>query len=401
MTYAPKSRFAIGLVALSLAAASCATSPSSSGTGGASGGNSASGGNGSGGNGSGGNSASGGNGSGGNGSGGNSASGGNGSGGNDSGGNASGGNSASGGNGSGGNVGTGGNVSSGGSGGGQSSGGATGSGGSSGGATGSGGTAGTGGATGAGGAAGATGSGGAGGVGGMPFFTDDFESDTAGKQPAGFHNLVSYNYDATNPQSDGTEAIADSTHTHNASKMAVHFHGAGNPALLELPLASGINHLYVRVWVYSSIQIGDGPSNDNHETFLGITGDPTSVNNQVRFGMIKGAIGTNQSATDDISPLQPEWYMPPMITANMWHCIELELDGTAAYNTLNAYSDGTLVHSITAGTDWQNGALKNTPNWMSGQFTDFIFGYQSFSSTTADVWMDDLALSTMGRIGCN
>ena len=51
-----------------------------------------------------------------------------------------------------------------------------------------------------------------------------------------------------------------------------------------------------------------------------------------------------------------------MITANAWHCIELELDGTrTAYNVLNAYSDGTLVHSITAGTDWQNGATQEHP----------------------------------------
>ena len=183
--------------------------------------------------------------------------------------------------------------------------------------------------------------------------------------------------------------------------MAAHFHGAANPAFLQLKLPSGTNHLFARVWVYSSVQMGNGPSSDNHETLLGITGDPTGVGNQVRFGMIKGAIGTNQSATDDISPLMAKWYMPPVITANAWHCIELEFDGTAAYNALNAYSDGTLVHSITAGTDWQNGALKNTANWMNGIFTDFMFGYQSFSSTTADVWMDDLALSKVGRIGCN
>ena len=125
------------------------------------------------------------------------------------------------------------------------------------------------------------------------------------------------------------------------------------------------------------------------------------MNNQVRFGMIKGAIGTNQSATDDISPLMAKWYMPPMITANTWHCLQVEFDGSAAYNSLYAYSDGTLVHSITAATDWQNGALKNTANWMNGIFNYFMFGYQSFSSTTADVWMDDLALSKLGRIGCN
>ena len=89
------------------------------------------------------------------------------------------------------------------------------------------------------------------------------------------------------------------------------------------------------------------------------------------------------------------------ISANAWHCIEVEFDGSASYNALRAYSDGTLVHSITAGTDWQNGNLSATSNWMSGMFSDFMFGYQSFSSTTADVWMDDLALSTTGRIGCN
>jgi len=312
--------------------------------------------------------------------------------------------------GTGGNVstgGTGGNVSTGGTSG--ATGGVTGTGGSGTGG-GTGGSSSTGGSTGTGGSAGKSGTGGAAGAGAgaMTFFTDDFESDTMGKQPAGFDNLIAYNFNATNPQGDistptssGAGAVADSTHTHNGSKMAVHFHGAANPAFLELKLASGTNHLYSRVWIYSSVQLGNGPSSDNHETLLGVTGDPGSVNNQVRFGMIKGAIGTNQSATDDISPLQAKWYMPPTITANVWHCIELELDGTAAYNVLNAYSDGTLVHAISAGTDWQNGALKNTPNWLSGTFTDFMFGYQSFSSTTADVWMDDLALSTKGRIGCN
>jgi hypothetical protein len=373
MTYAPTRRFAIGLSALALLAASCA-----------------------------------GGGSGGTGTGGS----GPGTGGNNSG---TGGSVGTGGSSTGGATGTGGSVSTGGTpgtGGSVSTGGSLGTGGSgtggaTGGSTGTGGSPSTGGSTGTGGSAGKSGTGGAAGGGAATFFTDDFESDMMGKQPAGFDNLIAYNFNATNPQGDistptssGSGAVADNTHVHGG-KMAVHFHGAANPAFLELKLASGINHLYSRVWIYSSIQLGNGPSSDNHETLLGITGDPGSVNNQVRFGMIKGAIGTNQSATDDISPLQAKWYMPPMITANAWHCIELELDGTAAYNVLNAYSDGTLVHSISAGTDWQNGALKNTPNWLSGIFTDFMFGYQSFSSTTADVWMDDLALSTAGRIGCN
>ena len=347
MSYVLASRFALGLAALSLVAAGCAGGSSSAGTGGTTGATGGS--------------------------------------------SATGGASATGGSGSG----TGGTTGSGtggsGAGGSVSTGGSTGQGG----ATGAGGTTGTGGASSSGGTTGG------GGVGAATFFTDDFESDTMGKQPAGFDNLIAYIFNNTsNPAGDGTEAVADNTHVHGG-KMAVHFHAQGNPAFLQLKLASGVNHLFARVWVYSSIQFGNGPSSDNHETLIGTTGDPTGVGNQVRFGMIKGAIGTNQSATDDISPLQAQWYMPPVITASAWHCIELELDGTAAYNTLHAYSDGTLVHSITAGTDWQNGALKNTPNWLSGIFVDFMFGYQTFGGPTADVWMDDLALGTMGRIGCN
>src|SRR6185437_6771303 len=364
MSYVPACRFALGLATLSLVAAGCAGGSSSAGTGGTTGGSSATGGA----------SATGGSGSG---TGGTTGSG-------------------TGGSGAGGSVSTGGST---GQGGATGTGGTTGTGGASsaGGTTGTGGATGAGGTTGTGGASSSGGTTGGGGVGAATFFTDDFESDTMGKQPAGFDNLIAYIFNNTsNPAGDGTEAVADNTHVHGG-KMAVHFHGSANPALLQLKLPTGTNHLFVRVWVYSSIQFGNGPSSDNHETLIGITGDPTGVGNQVRFGMIKGAIGTNQSATDDISPLQPQWYMPPVITASAWHCIELELDGTAAYNTLHAYSDGTLVHSITAGTDWQNGALKNTPNWLSGIFVDFMFGYQTFGGPTADVWMDDLALGTMGR----
>src|SRR6185312_8888908 len=241
MSYVPACRFALGLATLSLVAAGCAGGSSSAGTGGSS---------------------------------------------------ATGGASATGGSGSG----TGGTTGSGtggsGAGGSVSTGGSTGQGG----ATGAGGTTGTGGAssaggtTGTGGATGAGGTTGGGGVGAATFFTDDFESDTMGKQPAGFDNLIAYIFNNTsNPAGDGTEAVADNTHVHGG-KMAVHFHGSANPALLQLKLPTGTNHLFVRVWVYSSIQFGNGPSSDNHETLIGITGDPTGVGNQVRFGMIKGAI---------------------------------------------------------------------------------------------------------------
>jgi polysaccharide lyase-like protein len=285
--------------------------------------------------------------------------------------------------------------------------GVTGSGGTSGHAAATGGAGPTGaagmlGSAGTGGPAGTTGTGGASAA---PFFTDDFESDTAGQQPAGFDNLINYNYKTTNPQADGSgSAVVDNMHTHNGSKLAVHFSAQGGNLMtfLERPLPTGTNHLYVRAYFYLASSIGDEPasSGDNHETLLGLTTDPTSASSQIRFGQIKGAIGTNESVSDNIAPVSADWNMGALISASAWHCLEVEFDGTAAYNSLYAYSDGILVHSITSAADWAH-SPGQAADWMKGYFTDVMFGWQSFSQIKNDVWMDDLAMSTTGRLGCN
>jgi len=234
-----------------------------------------------------------------------------------------------------------------------------------------------------------------------PFYTDDFESDTSGSQPSGWNNLIAYNYNTANPQGDGTGALADNTHTHNSSKLAVHFKASGNnPVFLERALPSGITHLYVRVYFFLANELGMQPSTrgDNHETLIGITADPTNVNTQVRFGQIKGVIGTNQVPSDNIAPVMAEWNSGPVISAGTWHCIQVEFAGDATYNSLYAYSDGTLVHSITKASDWQNGPL--AADWMHGMFMDVMFGWQSFSGMPNDIWMDDLVMST-GPVSCN
>jgi hypothetical protein len=178
----------------------------------------------------------------------------------------------------------------------------------------------------------------------------------------------------------------------------VHFKSSGNPVFLERPLPSGTKHLFVRAYFFMTRQLGMGPQGANHETLLGITGDPKSANTEVRFGEIKGVIGTNQVPSDNIAPKMAQWYMGPVVSANAWHCIEVEFDGQAAYPSLRAWADGTMVHSITAAADWQNGALPTT--WMDGMFVDLKLGWQSFSSAANEIWMDDLVLSSM-RIGCN
>jgi hypothetical protein len=93
-----------------------------------------------------------------------------------------------------------------------------------------------------------------------------------------------------------------------------------------------------------------------------------------------------------------KWNGPPVISAATWHCIEVEFNGTTTYNSLNAWSDSTLVHSIASSADWAHGTTNGS--WMSGYFNSFMFGWQSFSSMANEVWVDDLVLST-ARVGCN
>ena len=77
---------------------------------------------------------------------------------------------------------------------------------------------------------------------------------------------------------------------------------------------------------------------------------------------------------------------------------EVQFLGDQPQNELFAYADGTLVHSITAPDQWQNGMLP--ANWMNGKFKEAILGWHSNSRINTDVWMDDIVLST-SPIGCD
>lgn len=229
----------------------------------------------------------------------------------------------------------------------------------------------------------------------MPFFTDDFEAGTVGRQPSGWDNFIAYVKNATNPQG-ATLALVDDSQKHGGAK-SIHFHGGGSPAMLTRPLPPGTNKLYVRAFFYLSRQLGMNPG-ANHETLLGIRKSIGAANDEVRFGEIKGVIGTNEVPTDNISPKMAQWGMGPVVAANRWACIEVAFLADQPQHILQAWADGVMVHSITGPDQWQNGVMPM--NWMAGKFVEFIVGWQSFSNANADVWMDDLVLST-GPIGCN
>jgi hypothetical protein len=319
-----------------------------------------------------------------------------------SGGTASGGTTKSGGStGSGGDSGAGGAAAEGGApagGGSSSSGGASGRGGATaaGGATSSGGATSAGGTPGGGGELGNGGATGAGGAGQAPFFTDDFEADATGKGPAGFDAFIAYNLNGQNP-SGTTLALVDSTRAHSGTK-SVHVHGGQQPAQIGKTLPTGLTRLYMRAFVYMTRQLGvHDPNTANHESLFVLRKNPNGADNEVRFGEIKGTLGTNEVPTDDISPVDTEWGKGQIIPAGDWICIEVAFLGDLPQHQLLAYANGTLVHSVTAPDQWEHKTAGAT--FLSGKFVQAVFGWQSFSNVDTDLWIDDVALSS-APIGC-
>lgn len=226
----------------------------------------------------------------------------------------------------------------------------------------------------------------------------DFESDLVGKQPTGWHNFLAYNIDATNPQKDAgnakndLQAIVDDTRPHGG-KNSLHIKSPGGPAFLTMPLPANTKKLYVRGYFYMTRQLGQNPG-ANHETLLGIRKDK---DHEIRFGEIKGVLGVNEVPSDNITPKMDLWGKGPLIAANKWVCIEASFIGDQAQNEVHGWADGTEVITATKGDQWQNGT--EPANWLDGYWNEFMIGWQSFSSASNEIWVDDLVLAP-NRINC-
>lgn len=144
-------------------------------------------------------------------------------------------------------------------------------------------------------------------------------------------------------------------------------------------------------------QLGENPG-DNHETLFALRGSAGNANNEVRFGEIKGVIGTNEVPSDNIAPPMAFWGQGPAFAAQQWHCIEVMFDASSAYDSVVASINGQIVHTIDESADWNNGPL--AANWLEGKFVEIAFGWHSFSQNNVDVWMDDIVVST-DPIGCD
>jgi hypothetical protein len=230
---------------------------------------------------------------------------------------------------------------------------------------------------------------------GDAFFFDDFEGNVVGEPPPNWDYFIAYNANRDNP-SGGASALVDDSQVFSGTR-AVHIVGGSSPAQITFPLPAGTNRLFVKAQIYMTRQLGQNPD-ANHETLIAIRGNPGAVDNEVRFGEIKGVIGTNDARSDDISPPAAQWGLGPVVAPNQWHCFEVQFLGDLPENQLFAYADGELVHSVTAPDQWDHKTLSG--QWMAGKFQEAVLGWQSFSNANIDVWLDDIVLSN-GPIGCD
>ena len=225
-------------------------------------------------------------------------------------------------------------------------------------------------------------------------FSETFENGTVGSQPAGWQNFIGWVPNNNNSATGSEYALIDSSKSYNGGK-SIHFKGGAAPAQIVRALPAGTQRLYTRAYVNMSVAMGN-VAGDNHEHIFGLK-KTFDANDEIRVGQIKGVLGTNHIPSDNIAPKMDKWYSGPQMAANTWYCVEVDYLADQAYDTLKMRVNGNEVHSITSSADWNNGAL--AANWMSDKFNYVMFGFHSFSGRSADVWMDDIVVSTQ-PIGC-
>ena len=224
---------------------------------------------------------------------------------------------------------------------------------------------------------------------------EDFEGYTTGTPPDGYNLFVGWVYNPMNLS--GPEVVeVDASKAHGGSQ-ALHIKGGSNPAQLAWDIPPGNRRLYVRSWVYLTNRKLGNNADGNHETLIALRRDPTGANSEIRFGEIKGAVGTNEVPSDAVSPPVDKWNTGPEIPKGKWVCIEVAFLADLPYHELYAWADGELVHSITKAADW-HAPLPDA--WMGTSLAQVVFGWHSFSSFSEELWFDDIVIAT-DRIGCN
>lgn len=227
-------------------------------------------------------------------------------------------------------------------------------------------------------------------------FEEDFEGEAVGQVPEGWQTFVGWVVNnGLNSLSSAVFAVVDEDRVRGGSR-ALHVQGGANPAQITRALPGGADRVFVRAWVYPTVQLGASPGR-NHETLIGLRAGSGTASDEVRFGEIKGVIGTNEVPSDDISPTYDQWGTGPIIEPGGWRCIEVAFLGDTGSHEVRAWRDGELVHAVDDPSQWNNRVLGET--FLDGKFGEVVLGWHSFSNLDHELWIDDVVVATE-RIGC-
>lgn len=160
--------------------------------------------------------------------------------------------------------------------------------------------------------------------------------------------------------------------------------------------------MYIRMYVRSAEYLGNRAQETmNHNHFLSVSDGDQFNEQEIRIGEMKGAIGVNDSLSDDLYPEYALWWGKqdtPRIEADTWYCVETSFDNTQAnYSSQKIWLNDQLIADIDSPTDFNNGAIAD--KWLTDRFARVNIGWASWNTYANDLYFDDIVVSTE-RIGC-
>lgn len=239
---------------------------------------------------------------------------------------------------------------------------------------------------------------------------DDFEGQANNSKPAGWKTFLSYQIDNPNNQPSGSSfALIDSSKAHSGSN-SVRIKTGGQtitPTFIFRDLPAGQDAFYTRFWMNIPVSLGGGVkgSDSNHAHFMAYSTEMSGSNKEeLRFGTLQNAIlgaflpSTIDAGTEKVVPTD-------RIPADQWVCLEFAVVKNAVYDQVYAWMDDQPLFEATSAAAWARDPGKFFSETTNSRKIDnhVSFGWRSFGDNKGveNVWFDDIAVSTQGRIGCN
>lgn len=239
---------------------------------------------------------------------------------------------------------------------------------------------------------------------------DDFEGQAAGTAPAGWKTFLQYQINNPNNQSSGSMyALIDSSKAHSGTN-SVRIKTGGmtiTPSFIFQDLPDGKDAFYTRFWMNIPVSLGGGVKgpDGNHTHFMAYSTEMSGSNlEELRFGTLQDAIlgaflpSSIDAGTENVVP-------SASIPANQWVCLEFAVVKNAVFDQVYAWMDDQPLFEATSAGDWARNPGKFFSEATGSKAIDnhVSLGWRSFGDNKGveNIWFDDIAVSSEGRIGCN